>query len=330
MTLVAPSPLSLNWLNLAQQAEARIRPYVPPTPLLKSSALSERFERDVFLKLESRNPTGAYKVRPAFNAILAQLDNARSRGVLTTSSGNFAQAVAYAAKKLGVRACIVMTSDTSPYKIERTRELGAEIVFCGPDFDSRFETVKRLERERGALVLHGFDSIETIAGDGTIALELLNQLDTTLPFSVIVPVSGGGMISGIAATLRQISTDHEVLGAQPSQGGSMAKSIHAGQRVHVGKIHTIADALVASTPGERTFEITRNWAPQVSLVSEKQIHEALLHCLETEKIWAEPGGAVSIAALLSESLPLSKNKPVVCIISGGNADPRILHEILGK
>jgi len=196
-----------------------------------------------------------------------------------------------------------MTSDTAPYKVERTRALGAEVVFCGTTFESRFETVKRLEQERGSLVLHGFDSEETIAGDGTIALELREQLGEEKPFTVIAPASGGVMIGGVSATLAAIDPSrYEVLGVQPERGGAIVKSLRAGVRTNVGKVHTIADALVAPLPGERTFELIRSHCAGFECVSEDQIQKALLHVIEEEKLWVEPGGAVSVAGLLSGKL----------------------------
>jgi threonine dehydratase len=323
------NPTELNWTRLAREARVRSAPYLPgATPLIYSHVLSKKTGRNVYLKLESRQPTGAYKVRPALNGILSHLDAARARGVLTTSSGNFAQATAWAARELGVNACIVMTDDTAPYKIERTRALGAEVVFCGTTFESRFETVGRLEKERGSLVLHGFDSEETIAADGTIALELIEQLGADTPFTVISPASGGGMIAGIASTLRQQDPDrYQVVGYQPEQGGAIAKSLRAGGRLNVGKVHTIADALVASIPGERTFQLIQKYCPEFGLIPEDAIRFALRFAIEEEKIWAEPGGVVSVAGLLSQQVAL-KHPTVVCIISGGNLDPGKLDAIL--
>jgi threonine dehydratase len=221
-----------------------------------------------------------------------------------------------------------MTDDTAAYKVERTRALGAEVVFCGTTFESRFETVSRLEKERGSLVLHGFDSVETIAADGTIALELTEQLGAQTPFTLISPASGGGMISGIAATLAAIDgSRHQVLGVQPERGGAIVKSLRAGERTNVGKVRTIADALVASIPGERTFELIQKHCAGFECVSEEQIQAALLHLIEEEKLWVEAGGAVSVAGLLSGRLqPI--HKTVVCILSGGNLDPRILNQVL--
>jgi len=323
---------SPHWYTLAQESRVRLAPFLDPTPLLRSRFLSQELKKDVWLKLETRQPTGAYKVRPALNGILSNLEASRERGVLTTSSGNFAQAVAWAARELGVRACIVMTSDTAPYKVARTRALGAEVVFCGTTFESRFETVTRLEKERGSHVLHGFDSVETIAGDGTIALELLEQLQA--PFTVLSPASGGGMISGISSVLKSPEVlaqcgvgSHAVIGFQPERGGAIVRSLRAGERVHVGKVETIADALVASIPGERTFEVIRQHCDSFGLVSESEIVGALRTLIEEDKLWIEPGGAAAVAGLLA-----GREKPlhdrVVCILSGANLDPERLGSVL--
>jgi threonine dehydratase len=206
--------------------------------------------------------------------------------------------------------------------------LGAEVVFCGTTFESRFETVAKLERERGSLTLHGFDSVETIAADGTIALELVEQLGERTPFTVISPASGGGMISGISATLAALSPSlYETIGFQPERGGAIVRSLRAGDRINVGKVHTIADALVASIPGERTFEVIRKHCAAFEMVTEEEIRSALRHVLEEEKLWAEPGGAVSIAGLLSGRASPT-HSTVVCIVSGGNLDPKRLMEVL--
>jgi threonine dehydratase len=224
-----------------------------------------------------------------------------------------------------------MTSDTAPYKVERTRAFGAEVLFCGTTFESRFETVAKLEAERGSVVLHPFDSPETIAGDGTLALELLEQLPG--PFTVGVPASGGGLISGVAAVLKsplleEASRGATVVGFQPEAGGAVFRSLEAGTRVNVGKVHTIADALVASIPGVRTFELIRSFCEGFRLVGERELAQAMLWLLEEEKLWVEPGGAAAVAGALfgREALPGGRG-PLVLVLTGGNLDPRRLGEI---
>lgn len=292
--------------------------FIAKTPLVFSYPLSALAKKRVWLKLETQQPTNSFKVRPAFVGILNHLDQCRREGVLATSSGNFAQGVAYAAALLGVKATIVITDDTSSYKVERTKKLGGEVVFCGNTFESRFETVERLRRERGGHVLHGFDSEDTILGNATIGFELIEQLRGQGPFSVISPASGGGLISGISWALKEKSLDCKVFGAQPAAGGAIVESLKAGRRVNIGKVKTIADALVASMPGERTFEYIQKYVDGFTSVSESQITEAVQVLAAEQKLIVEPGGAVSVAALLAGNVA-TPHPDVVCILSGGNA-----------
>ena len=313
--------------NQAVQAAARLSQYLTKTPLIFSRVLSELTRKKVYLKLETQQPTGSFKVRPAFNGILVHLEEARNKGVLTTSSGNYAQAVAYAARELGVSAAIVMTDDTAPFKVARTRALGGEVIFCGTTFESRFETLDRVRKERGSLVLHGFDSEETITGNGTIALELMEDLPGD--FAVFSPASGGGLISGIAGTLKGVRKGSEVYGFQSEKGCAIVRSLEKGERVNVGKIVSIADALIASMPGERTFPLIQKAVDRFSTVSEAEIVAAMRLLFEEQKLVIEAGGAVSVAGLLSGKIQ-SQAETTVCVLSGGNIEINRLHELLGN
>ena len=182
------------------EARQRLAPLLPPTPLVHSLALSRAAGLKVWLKLETQQPTGSFKIRPALNGALVHFEQARHAGVIASSSGNFAQAVAYAARELALDAQIVMMSNSSPYKIAETKALGAKVVLCGNTFEERWETTYRIQRETGRVLLHPYDSVETIAGDGTLGLELLEQLQGA--FTVVVPVSGAGLISGVATALK--------------------------------------------------------------------------------------------------------------------------------
>lgn len=308
-----------------RQARERLAPCLRPTPLVLSETLSRTAGLRVWLKLESQQPTGAFKVRPALNGMLARLDQARKAGVITSSSGNFAQAVAYAARKLGVSAQIVMMKNSSPFKIEGARKLGGEVVFCENTFKDRWDTTFRIERESGRLLLHPYDSEETIAGDGTIGLELAEQL--AADFTVLVPISGGGLISGIASALKAQRAGCRVIGVQPVANGSMKKSIEQGGRVTVTPAPSMADALVVATPGERTFAIVRKLVEDVVLVKEEEIASAVRTLAVEQKLVVEPGGAVGVAALLSGKIPAA-GRDVVCILSGGNIHPAKLAELL--
>jgi len=307
------------------EARRRLAPYLRPTPLVCSEPLSRAAGRRIWLKLETQQPTGSFKVRPALNGALAHLEAARRAGVLASSSGNYAQAVAYAAGELGLNAQIVMMGSSSPYKIAQTEALGARVVLCGDSFEERWETTYRLERETGRLLLHPYDSEETIAGDGTAGLELLEQLEGD--FTVAVPVSGAGLVSGIATAVKLSRPGCRVIGVQPEANGSLGRSLEAGRRVNVGQVRTIADALVASSPGERTFEICRRLVERVVLVTEEEIGGAVRELACCQKIVAEPGGAVAVAALLAGKLGESSGD-LVCVVSGGNVLPALLAELI--
>jgi len=279
----------------------------------------------VWLKLETQQPTGSFKVRPALNGALCHAEAARRAGVLASSSGNFAQAVAYAARELGLDAQIVMMSSSSPYKVAATEALGAKVVLCGNSFEERWETTYRLQRESGRLLLHPYDSEETIAGDGTLGLELLEQLEGD--FTVVVPVSGGGLIAGVASAIKVGRSTCRVIGVQPAANGALARSVEAGRPVSVGPVQTIADALVASKLGDRTFEVIRERVDHVVNVTEEEIGRAVAELAEKQKVVVEPGGAVGVAALLAGKI--GGDGDVVCVASGGNVLPATLARLLG-
>jgi threonine dehydratase len=306
------------------EAAQRLAEYLQPTPLVRSKVLNAGAS-SVYLKLESLQPTGAFKVRPALNGMLCHLDRARQNGVVTSSSGNFAQAVAWAAKTLGVDAQIVMMESASAFKRERTRAFGGTVVLCGNTFQDRWDTTFRIQRESGRVLLHPYDSVETIAGDGTVGIELLEQIQGD--FCVAVPISGGGLISGIASAIKSQRPACRVVGVQPTANGSMALSLSQGERVTVSPKPSLADALVVASPGERTFAIARDLVDEVVLVEEPELAEAVRILAIEQKIVAEPGGAAGVAALLAGKID-THGLDLVCVISGGNVLPSTLAEIL--
>jgi threonine dehydratase len=312
-------------VSLIQEANQRILTHVWHTPLVRSEPLTSAGHGKVWLKLESLQPTNSFKVRPAFNAMLTHLDQARRCGVVTSSSGNFAQATAYAARELGIDAQIVMMRGASPFKIERTRRFGGEVVLCEDNFDSRWEATFRIQRESGRLLLHPYDSEETIAGNGTIGLELLEDLDRD--FCVVVPVSGGGLVSGIAAALKPFRPSCRVIGVQPKANPSMAESKRQGSRVTVPPQGSMADALSVLTPGELTFDIARELVDDVVLVEEDEFAAAVKLLAEEQKLVVEPGGAAAVAAWMAGKVD-NRGLDVVCIISGGNVVPATFAQLL--
>lgn len=296
-------------INEARIARERLRPY------LRLPSELRPLQESIFFKMEYLHPTASFKVRPALNGILSHLQAARAQGVLTSSSGNFAQAVAWAGRILGCSAQVVMTSNTSSYKIARTRELGAQVTLCGPTFEERWETTRRLHGESGKLLLHPYDSMETILGNATIGLELLEQLDG--PFTVLVPVSGGGLLAGIAWAIKMLRPACHVIGVQQSGNGSFKYSLDRGERVKVAPFVSCVDALVALTPGELTFKIAQAYVNDVLLVEEQAIGEAI-QTLHAQNFLVEPAGAAGFAAVLSGRLQKNHPNPVVCLGSGGN------------
>ena len=303
------------------KARARIAPYVLKTPLVRSNHFG------VWLKLETQQPTGAFKVRPAFNGMIAHLEEARAKGVIASSSGNFAQAVAFAARTFGVSAQIVMPSHTSPYKIERTRLFGGEVVLSEPSFEARWLLTHKLQRESGRVLLHPYDTIETIAGDATIGEELLEQLPGR--FRVVIGGSGGGMLAGVSAVIKQRRPDCRVIGVQPAANGSLSRSFQAGSRLASGSFTTIADALSASVPGENTFSLIKRFVDDVVNVTEDEIRTAVRALALEQKLVVEPGGAVGVAALMAGKLAPWDGE-TICILSGGNIEPAKLAELIAN
>ena len=312
-------------LDSILQARGRLQTRISPTPVLPAQALSQKLGRPALYKAESLQPTGSFKVRPAYNAIAAHLEEARARGVVTSSSGNFAQAAAWAAAQLGVDATVVMMESASAYKRARTEALGANVVLCANSFAARWETTFRIEREEGRLLLHPYDSPETIAGDGTIGLELIDQ--TSEPFCVLVPISGGGLISGISTAVKALRPGCKVIGVQPEANPSMRRSLEAGERLELAPQASIADALVVAKPGERTFAIAARLVEEVVLVSEAELAEAVRFLATEEKLVVEAGGAAGVAALLAGKVDTVGLTPLA-VLSGGNILPSKLASLL--
>lgn len=312
-------------LSAIGEARQRLAPYLDPTPLVRAGGLSERLSFPVFFKLETMQPTGAFKVRPAFNGLLAQIDEARKHGVVASSSGNYAQAVAYAAARLDVHARIVMMESASPFKRDRTRAFGAEVIPCGNAFADRLATTQRIRDETGAVLLSAYDSEETIAGDGTLGLELLDQLDTD--FCVVVPLSGGGLTSGIATAVKASRPACRVIGVQSEANPSFRASLDARKRLTANPSSSLADALLVATPGENTFPIVQSLVDDVVLVTEDEIAAAVRHLAIEEKLVVEGGGAVGLAAALAGKLDRG-GLDVVFVLSGGNIEPALLAKII--
>ena len=316
------SPAS--WTEEIARASERLAVHLSETPLVQSEVLSRKVGRPVLLKLESMQPVGAFKVRAALNSILAHLDECRSSGVVTNSSGNFAQAVAYAATRLGVESTIVMMRGASAFKRGRTEAFGGNVVLCEDSFEARFAATQRIRAESGRRLLHPYNSPETIAGNATLGLELIEQIDRD--FDLYVPISGGGLIAGTTLGVKTARPNCRVFGVQAEANPSMRLSLAAGRPVRTKPAPSLADALTVLEPGSQTFPIVQQHVESVELVSEEDMAAAVRLLAVEQKLVVEPGAAVSVAAMLSESR--ETDRPVVCVISGGNIAPEKLREVL--
>ena len=314
-------------LERFREAQRRIAPSLHRTPLLHSRTLSERVGAPVHLKCENLQKTGSFKVRGALNRLMTLSDDQRARGVATISAGNHAQAVAWAASAAGVSSLVVMPELASPTKVEASRGYGAEVVLHG-DAKAAFQRVFEICEERGLTFVHPFDDPEVVLGHGSCALEILDDLPEV--GTIIVPVGGGGLSSGIASATAEAADGIGVWGTEPEGAPAMHRSLQAGHAVHLESVDTIADGLAPPMAGELNYAILAKHCRGVVLVTDDQIVEALKLLLERTKLLVETSGAAGLAALLSGKIPLHDDAPVVVILSGGNIDLQLLAGLLAR
>lgn len=315
-------------LDDIREAQARLRGIAVRTPLLESHLhrLNEiRDDRRLYLKPENLQPIGAFKLRGAFNKIVSLTDEEGKRGVITYSSGNHAQGVAYAARALGVKAVVVMPATAPALKREATASMGAELVLVGPSSAERQAKAEELARQHGYVIIPPFNDEKIIAGQGTIGLEILEDLPEAE--SVIVPVGGGGMISGVATAIKLSKPSVRVIGAEPALAADAQASLRSGKIVtlpaeQVGQ--TEADGLRTQSVGEINFKHIRRYVDDIVTVSEDEIHEAMRRLAGNPKTVAEPSGAVALAAFLFHKHELPRTRINVVVISGGNIEPKML------
>jgi threonine dehydratase len=303
-------------------AAVRLAGKVHRTPVLTARGLNEATGMEIYLKCENFQRTGSFKLRGATNAIAQIPEQARSRGVVAYSSGNHAQAVAYAARAAGMPAVIVMPTDAPMTKLVATRDMGAEVILYDRRKESREEIGKRIEQERGAWLIPPYDHEWTIAGQGTIALEFLAEVPDL--DALVVCLGGGGMLSGCAIIAKDINPAIRIFGVEPELANDYYLSLRAGKKVRVNASETIADGLRTPEPGDLTFPVVQKLVEDVILVSEEEIKAAMRFALTRLKIVVEPSGAVCLAAALAGKLPqgMGPGGPakVGLVISGGNVD----------
>jgi threonine dehydratase len=318
---------TLPTLRDIEQAEERIRKYIPPTPLEYSKGISSLTGRETFLKLENFQPIRVFKIRGALNKLLSLPDSDLRKGVLTASSGNHGLAIAYASRLFGVKACVCVPENVNPQKLKAIEDQGAEIIRFGSGYDETFENGVSTAKKRGLTFIHAFNDREVIAGQGTCGLEIARQLSDA--DTVVVAIGGGGLISGVAMAVKQSLEKVKVLGAETTAIPSMIDSLNAGHLVKVDPKKTIADGMQAATPGTLTFEACRSYVDKIGLVEDAQLEDAIFDLLSRARILAEPAGASPLAAVKGP-LRDQMGQKVVLVVSGGNISLELLADILTK
>jgi len=309
-----------------QHAQLLLRKVAVRTPLV---ACKLPDGRQIFLKPENLQPIGSFKLRGAYNKISSLTPEQRSRGVVSHSSGNHAQGVAFAAKALKVKATIVMPNTAPRVKLEATRALGAEIVLVGPASDDRIQKAEELEREQKLIPVPPYNDEKIIAGQGTIGLEILEDLSA--PEVVLVPIGGGGLISGIATAIKESRVKTKIIGVEPEFAADAQASFRSGKIQSVAgesAAKTLADGLRSQSVGPINFEHIRKYVDDIITVKEHEIRQAMRHLLFSGRILAEPSGAVTTAAILFHAAELPASDKTVAVVSGGNVEPQLFSDIL--
>lgn len=310
-----------------KNAQENIKEVVLKTDLVNNVRLSEKTGANVYYKCENLQRTGSFKIRGAFNKISSLTEEEKARGVIASSAGNHAQGVAMGAKKSGIKATIVMPAGAPLSKVSATKSYGAEVVLHGKIYDEAYAKAVEIQEQTGATFLHPYDDPFVIAGQGTIGLEIFEQLDGKVD-AILCPIGGGGIISGIAVAAKSLNPNVKVIGVQTDNMPSMRESVKAGKVTSAFIDTTIADGICVKTPGNLTFEIVSEFVDEVVTVSENEIADAILFMMENQKIVSEGAGAVSTAAILSQKYTPKKDENVVCVVSGGNIDINTLYRIM--
>ena len=306
---------SILTLNDVQAAKERIKDICIHTNLIHSSVLSHCCGNGIYIKPENLQTTGSFKLRGALNKISKLTDEQKSKGLVAASAGNHAQGVAYSAQKLGIKATIVMPKTTPLIKVESTKQYGAEVVLTGTCYDDAYEEAKRLENEHGYTFIHPFNDADIMAGQGTIALEILEDLKDT--DAILVPIGGGGLISGVSVAAKSINPNIKIIGVESEGAKAMRLSLDNNKLTNLDVVDTIADGGAVKNPGDLAFEVVRQYVDDIITITDEEVIDSIFTLVERHKIVAEATGALSIAALKKLDF---KGKKVVPIISGGNID----------
>jgi len=312
-------------LDKIYKASHVLKEVIRTTDLIKAPKINP--DADVYLKTENLQVTGSFKVRGAYYKISQLTDEERAKGVIACSAGNHAQGVALAATKAGIKSLICLPDGAPISKVEATKSYGADVCLVEGVYDDAYKKALQLRDEKGYTFIHPFDDENVIAGQGTIGLELLDQLPDM--DAVVVPIGGGGLISGVAFAIKQLNPTIKVYGVQAAGAPSMANSVADGKIERLESVSTIADGIAVKQPGDNTFEYVREYVDEIVTVTDDEISGAILALIEQQKLIAEGAGAVSVAAVMFNKIPV-KGKKVVCLVSGGNIDVTILSRVIRR
>ena len=312
-------------LDLIYKASTVLQDVVRKTQLIHTDKINP--DCNVFLKPENLQVTGSFKVRGAGFKISQLTDEEKARGVIACSAGNHAQGVALAATRRGIKSIVCMPDGAPIMKVENTKNLGAEVCLVPGTYDDAHDKAVELQEKTGMTFIHPYDDEQVIAGQGTIGLEILDQLPDV--DAVIVPVGGGGLISGVAFAIKSLKPDVKVYGVQAEGAPSMYRSLHEHKYQTLSAVSTFADGIQVKTPGELTYKLCEEYVDDIVTVTEDETAAAILSLMENQKLVAEGAGAVPVAAALFHKLPI-EGKKVVCLVSGGNIDVNILNRVITR
>ena len=307
-------------------AADRLRPVVRRTPVIASRVLSDRTGQEVFLKCENLQRTGSFKPRGAYNRIANLTSEERARGVVAASAGNHAQGVAWAATELGIASTVFMPVNVALPKLVATKAYGAQVHLTGETIDDALVAAREYSDQHGAVLIHPFDHADVVAGQGTVGLEILEQIPDVA--TIVVPTGGGGLLAGIASAVHFLAPQVQVIGVQAANAAAWPGSLAAGHPVRVESMQTMADGIAVALPGAVPYAHVAEFAHSVQTVSEEALSRALLLCMERAKLIVEPAGAAAVAALMTWASDFDLRGPVCAVLSGGNIDPLVLTHVI--
>lgn len=317
-----------NFIQRVREAKKRLDDLIVPTSLAYAPKLSQIAQASIYLKKENLQLTGAFKIRGAFNKIASLPQSVRQKGVIAASAGNHAQGVAYSSRHFGIPSVIVMPEATPLLKVGATKELGAEVVLAGDNYDEAYQRALQIAQERDLVFIHPFADEEVIAGQGTIALEMIEQMDNI--DTVVVPVGGGGLIGGIAGAYKALKPSVRIIGVVAKGADAMKRSFEQGHIQKVDSVRTIADGIAVRDVNALNFELIQKYVDAIVSVDDEEIASAILFLIEKQKLVVEGAGATCVASVLRHKFEIDPKENVALVLSGGNIDVSMLGLIIEK